>query len=181
MTTYLITGATGLIGRHLLTRILRDPSAEVHALVRPQSAGRLQRALAEIEGSERVHPLPGDLTTERLGVTDRRRAALRGKVDHLVHLAALYDMTASDERNDEVNVEGTRRVVELAEDLRVGVLHHVSSVAVAGDATGTFSEDDFDQGQPLPSPYHRTKFESERIVRGVDRAVAGVPALDRAR
>ena len=41
----------------------------------------------------------------------------------------------------------------------------VSSVAVAGNATGTFSEDDFDIGQPLPSPYHRTKFEAEQIVR----------------
>jgi NAD(P)-dependent dehydrogenase (short-subunit alcohol dehydrogenase family) len=165
MATYLITGATGLIGRHLLVRILRDPDAEVHALVRAQSVGRLQRALAEVDGAERVRPLHGDLTLDGLGISDEERAALRGRVDHLVHLAALYDMTADDARNDAVNIEGTRRVVELAEDLRVGVLHHVSSVAVAGEAGGVFSEDDFDRGQPLPSPYHRTKFESERIVR----------------
>src|SRR5204862_5278961 len=44
-------------------------------------------------------------------------------------------------------------------------LHHVSSIAVAGQYRGVFTEEMFDEGQKLPSPYHRTKFESERIVR----------------
>jgi len=41
----------------------------------------------------------------------------------------------------------------------------VSSVAASGDFVGVFDETMFDEGQRLPSPYHRTKFESERIVR----------------
>ena len=45
------------------------------------------------------------------------------------------------------------------------MFHQVSSVAAAGDYHGTFDETMFDVGQGLPSPYHRTKFESERIVR----------------
>ena len=167
MTTYLVTGSTGLIGRHLLVRLLEDPEARVHALVRAGSVGRLEVALADLAASvrDRVHVVTGDLAQPDLGVAKTVRRGLRRKVDHLVHLAALYDMTADDERNEQVNVEGTRRVVELAEDLQVGVLHHVSSVAVAGESHGTFAEKDFDEGQPLPSPYHRTKFESERIVR----------------
>jgi len=44
-------------------------------------------------------------------------------------------------------------------------LHHVSSVAVAGDHRGHFFEDDFDLGQNLESPYHRTKFAAEKLVR----------------
>ena len=43
--------------------------------------------------------------------------------------------------------------------------HQVSSVAASGDHRGVFDESMFDQGQKLPSPYHRTKFESEKIVR----------------
>ena len=170
MTTYLLTGSTGLIGRHLLVRLLDDPDAQVHALVREGSVGRLEASLRDLAASqrERVHVLTGDLTETDLGLTKTARRGLRNKVDHLVHLAALYDMTADDARNEQINVEGTRRVVELAEDLKVGVLHHVSSVAVAGEARGTFAEKDFDKGQPLPSPYHRTKFESEKIVRAAD-------------
>jgi NAD(P)-dependent dehydrogenase (short-subunit alcohol dehydrogenase family) len=41
----------------------------------------------------------------------------------------------------------------------------VSSVAVAGDYRGRFTEEMFDAGQRLLTPYHRTKFESERLVR----------------
>ncbi len=165
MTTYLVTGGTGLIGRQLLTRLLRRDDAEVYALVREQSLGRLQQALAGVEGGSRVTPLTGDLTVDGLGVSAATRERLRGRIDHLVHLAALYDMTAGEERNQQVNVAGTRRVVELAEDLQVGCLHHVSSVAVAGDAPGVFTEDMFDEGQNLPSPYHATKFEAEALVR----------------
>jgi NAD(P)-dependent dehydrogenase (short-subunit alcohol dehydrogenase family) len=165
MTIYVVTGGTGMIGRHLLERLLRRPDAEVHVLVRSQSVGRLQEAVQGLPGNDRIVPLVGDLTEDKLGLRANDRKSLRGRVDHLVHLAALYDMTADDERNMDVNVEGTRRVVELAEDLSVGVLHHVSSIAVAGDYEGPFTEDMFDEGQPLPSPYHRTKFESERLVR----------------
>ena len=74
-------------------------------------------------------------------------------------------MTAPAERNTAVNVGGTTHAVELARALEAEHLHHVSSIAVAGTYKGLFDEDMFDEGQRLPSPYHRTKFESERIVR----------------
>ena len=52
-----------------------------------------------------------------------------------------------------------------------------SSIAAAGRYKGIFREDMFDEGQKLPSPYHRTKFESERIVREeCAGAVARLPA-----
>ena len=77
----------------------------------------------------------------------------------------MYDMTADDASNEALNVGGTRNAVELANALGAAHLHHVSSVAVAGERRGLFREDHFDEGQPLPSAYHRTKFESEKLVR----------------
>ena len=74
-------------------------------------------------------------------------------------------MTASDEMNETMNVDGTRNAVELAGQLEAGHFHQVSSVAASGDYRGVFDESMFDEGQRLPSPYHRTKFESEKIVR----------------
>lgn len=164
MTTYLVTGGTGFLGRHLLERLLRRPGADVTVLVRASSLSRFHEAADRLPGGERLRPVVGDLSADGLGLSEADRQALQG-VDHVVHLAALYDMTASDERNREVNVAGTRRVVELANDLGAGCLHHVSSVAVAGEHAGRFGEDMFDEGQHLPSPYHATKFEAERIVR----------------
>ena len=74
-------------------------------------------------------------------------------------------MTAPAEVNERLNVVGTRHAVDLAGALDAGHLHHVSSVAAAGEFKGLFREDMFDEGQKLPSAYHRTKFESEKLVR----------------
>ena len=41
----------------------------------------------------------------------------------------------------------------------------MSSIAVAGNHRGVFTEDDFDVAQELPTPYHQTKFEAESLVR----------------
>ncbi len=166
MTTYLVTGGTGFLGRQLLRRLLaREDCERVWALVREKSADRLAGLAAQWPGGEKLSPLVGDLTAPSLGLADRTVADLAGRVDHLVHLAAIYDMTASEEANRAANVDGTARVVELANTIGAGCLHHVSSVAVAGDHKGRFTEDQFDVGQRLTSPYHATKFEAEALVR----------------
>jgi NAD(P)-dependent dehydrogenase (short-subunit alcohol dehydrogenase family)/thioester reductase-like protein len=116
-------------------------------------------------GTDRVIPVVGSLEEDRLGVDPAWIAQHLRAIDHFFHLAAIYDMTADDETNEAMNVEGTRNALALADALRAGCFHQVSSVAAAGDFHGTFDESMFDEGQHLPSPYHRTKFESERLVR----------------
>ncbi|MEJ7785026.1 MAG: SDR family oxidoreductase [Solirubrobacteraceae bacterium] len=163
---YFVTGATGFIGRHLVERLLaRD--GDIHVLVRAGSQERLN-GLVERWGegaAGRIKPVIGDLTEPRLGVSEDQIAALNGRIDHFFHLAAIYDMTADAEVNERLNVVGTRNAVDLAGALGAEHLHHVSSVAAAGEFKGLFREDMFDEGQKLPSAYHRTKFESERLVR----------------
>jgi NAD(P)-dependent dehydrogenase (short-subunit alcohol dehydrogenase family) len=163
--TYFVTGATGFIGRHLVQELLRNREGEVFVLVRDGSRARLDELIASWENGERVTAVEGDLTASLLGVGDAFVEAHRGSVDHFFHLAAIYDMTVGDEANERLNVEGTRNAVALANALQAGVLHHTSSVAITGEHKGLFREDMFDEGQRLPSPYHRTKFESERIAR----------------
>jgi len=163
---YFVTGATGFIGRHLVERLL-ERDGDIHVLVRAGSRERLN-ALIERWGGDaatRVKPVVGDLAEPRLGLADEAIAALRGHIEHVFHLAAIYDMTAPAEVNERLNVVGTRHAVDLAAALEAAHLHHVSSVAAAGDFKGLFREDMFDEGQKLTSAYHRTKFESEKLVR----------------
>lgn len=157
---YVVTGGTGFIGRRVVARLLdTQPDAQVWVLVRRQSLGRFERLAAG--WGERAKPLVGELPA--LELTDETVAEL-GRVDHVVHCAAVYDITAGESEQRATNVEGTRSVVELARRLGA-TLHHLSSIAVAGDFAGEYTEDDFDVGQPLPTPYHQTKFEAEQLVR----------------
>jgi NAD(P)-dependent dehydrogenase (short-subunit alcohol dehydrogenase family) len=169
---YFVTGATGFIGRHLVERLL-ERDGDIYLLVRSGSAERLERLIETWASDhpaarvrERIKPVIGDLHEPQLGVDEATVADLRGTgIDHFFHLAAIYDMAAGDEANQRANVEGTRHAVELANALNAGILHHTSSIAVAGLHKGLFREDMFDEGQKLDHPYHRTKFEAEKIVR----------------
>ena len=162
---YFVTGATGFIGRHLVAELIDHRAGDIHVLVREQSIGRFERLRRQCGGTERLKPVVGDLAVARLGVDDTWLRDHRGDIDHVFHLAALYDMTASADRNDELNIGGTRAALGFADAVDAGVFHQVSSIAVAGDLRGRFDESLFDEGQGLPSAYHRTKYESERIVR----------------
>ena len=178
---YFVTGATGFIGRHLVERLLQREGT-IHVLVRPESIGRLDALIHRWGGAARIRPVLGDLSKPLLGLDPEQVAELRGTIDHFFHLAAIYDMTASEAQDRLANVEGTRHAVALAGVLDAGCFHHASSIAVAGAYRGVFREDMFDEGQPLEHPYHRTKFEAEQIVRErARRAVARLPARRRRR
>jgi thioester reductase-like protein len=157
---YFVTGATGFIGRHLVAELLKREGT-VYALVREGSRGKLDALVQRLDAPEgRIKPVTGDLSKPGLGVE-----GFDEKVDHLFHLAAVYDVEADEEASERANVEGTKHVIEFANSHDVGRFHHVSSIAVAGNYKGVFQEDMFDEGQKLPHHYHRTKYESERLVR----------------
>ncbi len=165
--TYFVTGATGFIGRHLVEQLLDHRSGDIHVLVREGSQDKLEaltQGWTAFGDVSRIKPVTGDLGQPALGVSEADHEALAG-VEHVFHLAAVYDMAADEERNVALNVGGTEHAVELANAIGAGTFHHVSSIAAAGSYKGHFTEDMFDEGQPLTHPYHRTKFESERTVR----------------
>ena len=165
---YFVTGATGFIGKRLVKALLARRGAVVHILLRPESEGKLAALLdywGEEAGTKRVVAVAGDLTAKRLGVSADAIKKLKGQVDSVYHLAAVYDLSADAESQIAVNIEGTRAVVEFAKAIDAGHLHHVSSIAAAGLYEGVFREDMFDEAEGLDHPYFMTKHESEKIVR----------------
>ena len=164
--SYFVTGATGFIGRHLV-ELLLEREGTVYVLVREGSKGRLEELRSRWGvGADRVVGVVGDLAQRGLGVSDEDSERLRGQVDHLFHLAAIYDMTANAESQRVANIEGTRHMVEFADAVDAGRVHMVSSIAAAGLYKGVWREDMFEEAEDLDNhPYFRTKHDSEGIVR----------------
>src|SRR5919109_4405145 len=112
---YFVTGATGFIGRHLVAELLKREGT-IHVLVREGSRGRLD-ALAQRLGAPegRIVPVAGDLAKPGLGVE-----GFDEPIDHLFHLAAVYDVEADEEASIRANVEGTRNATEFSNSREVG-------------------------------------------------------------
>lgn len=162
--SYFVTGGTGFIGRYVLKRLL-EREGTIYVLVRPKSRERMDAIVDRLGAPKgRIVQVTGDLTEPSLGLSSAERETIKD-VDHLIHLGAIYDITASDAANRENNVGGTINAVKLCNQLDHCTFHHISSIAVAGRYNGAFSEDMFDAGQKLEFPYDRTKFEAEQIVR----------------
>ena len=174
----LLTGSTGFLGMELLARLLEDTDRRVWAPVRAgddaEAAARLRATLATLlpdpgEYSERVVAFAADLTRPRLGLDTRRWDEIAEHVDEIIHSAASVSFTLPIEEARQINLDGTRRMLDLAEACsdRGGLRRfaHVSTAYVAGDHSGSFSERDHDLGQGFNNTYELSKWEAERLVR----------------
>lgn len=183
----LLTGATGFLGMELLARLLERTDRTVFAVVRATDTStpeeRIAALLQTLFGRSdvargRVIPVAGDVEREGLGLMPADRELIVGRVRDIVHCAATVSFAAGMQECRRINVEGTRRVVELARVCaRRGVLKrltHVSTAYVAGEHEGVFAEEDLDVGQTFRNPYERSKYEAERLVRS---RAAELPAV----
>jgi NAD(P)-dependent dehydrogenase (short-subunit alcohol dehydrogenase family) len=165
--TYFVTGATGFIGKFLVQNLLKRDGT-IYVLVRKESVKKLEKIYpwwGLDANQKRIVPVVGDLGKAKLGISAADMTKMKGKIKHLFHLAAIYDLSADAESQRVANIDGTRNTVEFAEAIKAGCFHHTSSIAAAGLYDGTFREDMFEEAEELDHPYFRTKHDSEGIVR----------------
>jgi thioester reductase-like protein len=173
----LLTGSTGFLGMELLARLLEDTDRRVWAPVRAgddaEAEARLRATLATLVPdpgmySDRVVAFAADLTEPGLGLGARRREEIAEQVAEIIHSAASVSFTLPLGEARSINLEGTRRMLELAADCQAhgGLTRyaHVSTAYVAGDHSGEFSEVDHDLGQGFNNTYEQSKWEAERLV-----------------
>jgi thioester reductase-like protein len=182
----LLTGATGFLGMELLARFLERTEKTLFALIRgaddEEADGRLMAAVSAVVPDPeryrgRLVAVRGDVTLPDLGLGAERRASLAERVDEVVHSAASVSFSLPLDRAREINVEGTRRMLELASlcQERGGLrrFSHISTAYVAGSHRGEFREDDYDVGQRFRNTYEQSKWEAEGLVR--ERRDSGLP------
>lgn len=144
---FFVTGATGLVGSHVVESILARKHSVRTLVRRPADAEELRTRGVEVS--------MGDLSDE---------SALRSFVDGsdtIVHCAGAVDIAGTREALWEVNVRGTERLIAAGVHANVSRFVHVSSVAVYGDSPVPVRED---APKNPAGAYGASKWEAEKIV-----------------
>lgn len=159
----LVTGASGFLGKEFLKGIKERANESFILLLREASYNKL---LSELKEYPHITLAKGHLQHPDLFIDTRELEKAKNEVTKVVHLAALYDLKASKERLYKSNVIGTQNVLFFCQEAKnIKKIQYASTIAVAGNVEGPYSNQDFDLGQDHPNPYARTKFEAEGLVR----------------
>ncbi len=165
--TIFLTGFPGFIAARLIKELARG-GARFLLLVQPALVARARdesARLAEESGTnaDRFRIVEGDITCERLGMSAADYELACAETTVLFHLAAIYDLGVRREAAMQVNVEGTRRVNELARACkrRLRHYHYVSTCYVAGLRTGLIREDELEHAAGFRNFYEETKYLAE--------------------
>ena len=163
MARALITGGTGFVGSNVALRLI-ERGWEVRVLARPGASHTL------------LEDGPFEYVTGDVLIPDTLPLALRG-VDVVFHVAGVVDYWRQGvDHKYQVNVEGTRNVMQAALEGGVDRVVHTSSTAAMGihpnvvvDETFTFNV------KPERFVYGHSKYQAEEIV--LDAVKKGLPAV----
>ncbi|XP_074109607.1 putative fatty acyl-CoA reductase CG8306 [Cotesia typhae] len=142
-----ITGATGFLGSCLIEKLLRSTDINnIYVLIRPKKGKQINERLEELTKNsvydrlreekktdlfKKLIAVAGDVGEENLGLSTEDRFTLVEEVQVIFHSAATLDFEASLKSAVDINLLGTRRVVELSQEIRnLKALVHVSSAFV---------------------------------------------------
>lgn len=158
----LVTGATGLVGSHLLVQLLQE-NEEVKALFRSEKQLEKVKNVFAFKNQlglfDKIHWVKGDITD-----IPTLEIAFEN-VTHVYHCAALISFDPNDEDAlRKINIEGTANVVNCCIDFNIKKLCHVSSIAALGDTKeheNIITEDTEWNPEELHSDYAITKYGAE--------------------
>ncbi len=180
----LLTGATGALGQELLYQLLENRPTDHFVLLsrgsskkQPDGAARrinkiLQKHLSpsEVEKAwQRLSVLDGDINEPQLGLSDELYRQTAERLDQVLHCAAAvrFDQPLAEAR--ETNLEGTRKMLELARLARHygrnTRFDYIGTSYIAGKRSGVIYESELDHKRGFHNTYEQSKYETEQMLR----------------
>lgn len=169
-----MTGYPGFIATRLLRELVKKQNFDKIWLIVLRADDQRFLKQAEAAVKQDLPDLPielieGDITQENLGIRDADvLTKLKSEEGEWWHLAAVYRLDVGAEVAEQVNVEGTRHVLELAKQCpKLKRLNYVSTAYVSGDREGAVKEDELcnTDRQGFKNFYESTKHAAELLVR----------------
>lgn len=171
--TYVLTGATGFLGSHLLAALLQRGDRVVVMGRRSADeslAARIERLLAwfDLRGrSGQIETAEVDLLKPLCGLHPHRYQALCNKAGTIIHCAS---DTRFSERNrlesTATNIDSLEQIIMFANDSKAPWFHYVSTAYAAGIASGQCPEAPVASGR-FVNVYEETKARAEKEVAGL--------------
>ena len=177
----IITGATGFLGSNILFRLLekdrkhrfcliirgrkdKSPRDRLHSILSTRyDVGQVK------EFEKRIDLVLGDVTWKHFGMDDRAYGRLAYNVVRIIHAAATVSFSLPLDMARNINVEGTKHLLDFAEFAYKGRtltrVDYVGTAYVAGKRSGIILEQELDMGQEFNNTYEQTKFEAEKLIR----------------
>lgn len=167
-----ITGATGSLGFNLLVRLLKKSSVKLFILVHADSlrfAQERMRGLFESEGiqieeHQNIVLYSGKIESEFLGLQKNIYEFLAEEIDEIFHCAALTGFNLPYNIIKEVNVVGTKNILEFAKKSKIKKVNYISTTFILGNKDHLLLEGELRLGQKFSNSYEQSKYEAEILV-----------------
>jgi nucleoside-diphosphate-sugar epimerase len=183
--SYLITGASGVVGSALVPILLEEPGTEVHLLLRARSLAHLEARRCELldywnlnpgeDTAARIHAHRGDVSAEHLGLSSQEHGALTRRITNIVHAAGDVHMRRSLEHARKTAVGSVRHLVHLAgRCTNLEKLDVLSTVGVGGRSMNPLPERWVPDARDFHNTYEQAKAEAETYL--AERIGEGLPA-----
>lgn len=167
MSTTLITGADGHLGRALARWILSNRDDELLLWVRAANAEEFEQkraALGTLAGNPRCRAVCGDLREPK----PFERVETAG-VSAIIHAAAVTDFGVAKDIAQAVNVDGTAKLVEFAQSCPdLSRFAYLGSLYAAGLREGVIDEAPLPQPERFANHYERSKWRAEALLQQRD-------------
>jgi nucleoside-diphosphate-sugar epimerase len=172
---YFFTGFPGFIATSLIRQMIRQ-RCEIKHLYLLVFPSFMQKAKEEVEklakeenaSLQQFTLIPGDITKMNMALDPEINRELQENVTHAFHLAAIYDLAVPKDIAFNVNVNGTKNVNDWIMKLeRIQRYVYFSTAYVSGTREGRILETELERKQSFKNHYESTKYEAEKLVRGI--------------
>ncbi|MEE9438705.1 MAG: SDR family oxidoreductase [Saprospiraceae bacterium] len=172
MNNILLTGATGFLGKVILELLtIKFPKANIYCLARSQDDLTAKERIKAIKDSEKINTIEGDITMERLAMSNNDYQYCRNNIDVIIHSAASTKFNAPVEYLESHNITATKELIILAERIKetsnvTPFFIYVSTAYQAGKSNNLVEEKFTDQ--PIlgfKNNYEESKWLSEQLIK----------------